>query len=244
MTASLTLIENEAQHLIGRIPEDRRHAMQVTLVDVCEAHWIKIRGAEPVTSLAHTLWSITPPLADLFIDLFLNQDSQLWEIVPEHTLARGLALVTLAEIERGNETGVHIAHEPMMAFETSAAPAGLLKRNSALLHGELTAPLIHPHEKHGALWKALAVIAEHTHRLDLPAVLAVIHLLTLPADSRSHLPDPELDALHHAVGEAGIRFLGIDDDYIRFGQHEHEHKPIRCRHLGEMLLELRQLWLR
>lgn len=244
MTASLTLIENEAQHLIGRIPEDRRHAMQVALVEVCEAHWIKLRGVEPVTSLVHTLWSITPPLADLCVDLFLNQDSQLWEIVPEHTLTRGLALVILAEIERGNETGVHIAHEPMMAFETTAPPAALLNRISALLHGTLSAPLIHPHDKHGALWKALAVIAAQTHRLDLPAVLAVIHLLTLPADSRRHLPDPELDALHHAVGEAGICFLGSDDEYIRYGQHEHEHKPVRCRQLGEMLLEIRQQWLR
>ncbi|MEJ2362581.1 MAG: hypothetical protein P8Z75_14420 [Gammaproteobacteria bacterium] len=182
MTASLTLIENEAQHLIGRIPEGRCRAMQLALVEVCETHWIKIRGAEPVTRLAHTLWSIPPPLADLCIDLFLKQDSQLWAIVPEHTLARGLALVILAEIARGNESGVHIAHDPMMAFDTTAPPAALLNRMSALLHGELTAPLIHPHAKHGALWRALAVIAEHTHRLDLPAVLAVIHLLTLPAD--------------------------------------------------------------
>ena len=243
MTASLSLIETEAKHLIGRIPEDRRHAMQVALLELCEAHWVDVRGPEPVTRLSHTLWSITPPLADLFIDLFTRRNTKLWEIVPENTLTRGLALVVFAEIERANEAGVHIAHEPMMAFETTAPPAKLLERMSALLHGNLVAPLIHPHDKHGALWRALAVIAEKTRRTDLPAVLEVIHLLTVPADSHAYMPDPELEGLRQAMEQSGIRFLEIKDDHIRYGQHEHEHKPVRSRQIGEMLLEIRQQWL-
>lgn len=244
MPVSLSLIETEAQHLIGRVPEPRRRAMQAELVNLCESHWSSLRGAEPVTPLAQTLWSITPPLADLLMDLYSVQDPRLFKLVPNHTLARGLALVVLAEIERGHEAAVHIAHEPMMAFETSVPPAALLERMTALLHGRLEAPVIHPRDKHGALWKALAVIAAHIKRLDLPVVLAVIRMLTAPADTHAMVPDAALDELRHAIADVGIRFLVLDEDHIHFAQHEHEHKPVRIRQIGEMLLEVRQQWLR
>jgi hypothetical protein len=243
MPPSLSLIETEASHLIGRMPETRRRALQDALVSLCETHWYNIRGPQPLTNLAQTLWLITPPLADLFIDLYARGDARLAEIVPQHTLARGLALLVLAEIEHGNEAGVHLAHEPMVAFETSAPPDTLLERITALLHGTLEPPLIHVHDKHGALWRALAEIAVYTRRLDLPAVLAVIRLLAAPVDPYATMPDAELDGLRHAVAAVGIRFLAIEEAHIRFAQHEHEHDPVRARELGEMLLELRQQWL-
>jgi len=225
------------------MPESRRRALQDQVVDLCEQHWIEIRGTQPLTLLAQTLWSITPPLVDLLIDLYVTANTKLFALLPGNTLSRGLALLVMAEIERGNEAGVHLAHEPMMAFESVSPSEEWLSRNRGLLHANIEPPLIHPHDRHGVLWRTLAVIAAHTRRLDLPAVLAVILLLTSPADPRHVLPDADLDTLREAVAVEGIRFLRKEDDNIYFAQHEQVHEPVRERQLGEILQELRQVWL-
>lgn len=234
------MIETEAQRLVGRLPESQRRVLQDELIDRCEAHWHALRGPQPDTPLAQALWSVTPPLADLLLDLHAVGDVRLAELLPGSKLAGGLALLVLAEVERGNEEGVHVAHEPMMAFETVPPSTEWLERVGALLRGTLEPPRLHPHDKHhDAMWKALAVIAAHSRRLDLPAVLAVIRLLTAPPA----IADAALEELRDAVAEVGIRFLKIDDDHVHFEQHGHPHKPVRARRLGEMLLEIRQLWL-
>lgn len=239
---SLSFIETEAHQLVRRLPESRRLTQQAALVELCETHWRSIRGPQPDTPLAQSLWTVTPPLADLLMDLYARGDAQLVDLSPGKDLARGLALLVLAEIERGNEAGVHIAHEPMMAFDTIPPPIALLERITALLQGRLEPPLLHRHDKHhNSMWKALAVIAAHTRRLDLPAVLEVIRLLTVSADQTAS--DAALEKLRHEVAEVGIRFLHIDDDHVHFEQHGHAHKPIRARRLGEMLFEVRQMWL-
>ena len=240
---SLSQIESEAQRLVGRLPELRRRTLEAALIELCESHWQKLRGPEPASPLAQALWSVTPPLADLLIDLYAAGDAQLDEILPAHNLANGHALLVLAEIERGNEEGVHLAHEPMMAFETAPPPTSWLERIAALLRGTLAPPRLHRHDHHMALWKALTIIASHIKRLDLPAVLQVIRLLTTPADKLAASHDEALEKLRDDVLEAGICFLGIDDDHIQLEQHGHEHKPVRARQLADMLLEIRQKWL-
>jgi len=240
---NLSLIETEAQELVRRLPESRCRALQAALVDLCETHWQTLRGPQPTTPLAQTLWSTTPPLADLFIDLYAAGDARLNDVLPGYNLARGLALLVLAEIQNGNESGVHIAHEPMKVFETVSPPTSWLNRIAALLHGTLDAPRLHHHDRHDSLWKALAVIASHTKRLDLPAVLEVIRLLTESPDQSAALADVALEKLRHAIEDAGICFLHIDDDRIHFEQHNNAHKPVRTRQLGELLMEIRQQWL-
>ena len=86
-------------------------------------------------------------------------------------------------------------------------------------------------------------MASDIKRLDLPAVLQVIRLLTTPVEQLDVEHDEALEKLRHDVSEDGIRFLGIDDDHIQLQQHGHEHKPVRARQLAEMLLEIRQQWL-
>ena len=240
---SLSLIESEAQRLVGRLPEERCRALEAALIELCETHWAELRGPEPATPLAQALWSVTPPLADLVLDLYASGDMRLDEILPRHDLAKGLALLVLAEIERGNEAAVHIAHEPMMAFETTTPPASWLERLVALLRSTLAPPHLHPHDRHDTLWRALAIIAAHTKRLDLPAVLQVIRLLTMPEAQFATSHDEALSKLRDEVREAGIHFLDLDDDHIHLEQHGHEHKPVRARQLAEMLLEIRQKWL-
>ncbi|NIQ11099.1 MAG: hypothetical protein GWO23_16160, partial [Gammaproteobacteria bacterium] len=97
--------------------------------------------------LARALWSVTPPLVDLLLDLYAENDARLNEFFSPGHLSRGLALLVMAEIERGNEAGVHIAHEPMMAFEGASPPAALLERIADLLRGTLEPPLLHRHDK-------------------------------------------------------------------------------------------------
>ena len=65
----LYLIEAEARRLAGKLPESKRRALQEALIELCEAHWRDIRGPEPTTHLARALWSVSPPLAELFVDL-------------------------------------------------------------------------------------------------------------------------------------------------------------------------------
>ncbi len=241
---SLTFIETEARELVKRLSVSRCCALQTALGDLCEAHWRALRGAQPVTPLAQALWSITPPLVDLFIDLYVIADIRLNDALAGCNLAQGLALVVLAEIQRGNEVGVHLAHEPMQAFETRLLPASWLNRIAALLRGTLDLPRhLHHSKRHAPLWKALAVIASHTKRLDLPAVQAVICLLTASSGPSTAPADAALEKLRHDVEDAGIRFLYLDDGLIHFEQHHHAHKPVRARQLGEMLLEIRQQWL-
>lgn len=241
---SLSLIETEAQELIRRLPESQHQALQAVLIELCEAHWHTLRGPQPATRLARILWSITPPLADLFIDLYATGSARLNDVLPGCNLARSLALLVLVEIRHGNEFGVHIAHEPMKAFETISPPISWLHRIAALLRGTLDVPYLHHHDRHDSLWKALAVIASHTKRLDLPAMQEVIRLLAEFPDQSAATTDTALEKLRHDVEDAGIHFLEIENSLIHFEQHHHAHKPVRIRQLGELLMEIRQQWLR
>jgi hypothetical protein len=241
---SLSLIAIEARRLVRQIEDTRRQGLQEALTELCEAHWRELRGAEPGTRLARALWSVTPPWADLFTDLYAAADPRLEDIVPGRDFAKGMALLALAEIDRGNESGVQIAHEPMMAFEDTLPKPAWLERIVALLRGTLAPPLLHRHGHGEPLWKALAVIAADTRRPDLPAVLEVIALLAETADQSAVPRDETLAALRAKLRKIGVRFLRLEADHVRFEQHGHAHKPVRSRHLGEMLLEIRQMWIR
>jgi hypothetical protein len=241
---SLSLIATEARRLLRQLEDTRCLALQAALAGLCEAHWLELRGAEPGTALARALWSATPPWADLFADLYAAADPRLDDIVPGRDLAKGMALLALAEIERGNEAGAQIAHEPMMAFEDTQPSAVWLERIVALLHGHLAPPPSHPHAHEEPLRKALAVIAAHTRRLDLRAALEVIALLAETPDKLAVPRDGTLAPLRGELHKVGIRFLGLEADHVRFEQHGHAHRPVRTRQLGGILMEVRQAWLR
>jgi hypothetical protein len=231
----LSLIAAEAERLLGRMREPKRLALQQALTDLCETRWHELRGREPETPLAHALWSTTPPLADLFADLYAAGDARLDDVLQGHKPGWGMALLAMAEIGRGDAEGARLAHEPMMVFESEKAGAQLAAQMSAALNGRLEFPPLHKHAAGLPLGKALAVIAAHTGRSDLKAVVEVIRLLADPATS-----DPALKALRNALDEVGIRFTGIDDNHVRYTQHGREHKPVTLHDVADSLLEIRQ----
>ncbi len=238
----LLLIESEAMRLVGRVPEVKRLALQQALIELCEAHWLEIRGPEPATSLAHALWSVTPPLSDLLADLYAAGDGRLADLLQGRKAAQGFALLVRAEIERGNAEGIRLAHDPMMLFDSPMAGARYAEGVAAALRGKGEALRLHPHAHRPALWKALACIAAHTRRCDLGAVIRVIGLL-VSRPAVGQVADAALEQLRSKVAEAGVQFLGIDDDHIRLMVHGHEHQPVSAKQLGDMLGEIRQAWL-
>ena len=234
----LSLVASEAARFIGRMPEAKRRALQHALVDLCEAHWLEMRGPEPADSLAHALWTATPPLADLMADLCAVGDVRLHGVLQDRKLAQGFALLALAEIERGNAEGVRFAHEPMMLFDSAAAGARYAERVAAALRGEGGVTQAYVHAAKPALWKAVACIAAHTGRCDLGAMLRVIGLLAAQPAA-----DAGLEQLRKKLGETGVRFLGMDDDHVQLEVRGHEHPAVDAKQLGEILGEIRQAWL-
>ena len=157
--------------------------------------------------------------------------------------AQAFALLALAEIEHGDAEGARLAHEPMMLFESPTAGVRYAENIAAALRGEGGALHVHPHAASPPLWKALACMAGLAGRCDLSAVMRVIGLLVAqPAGGQA--ADEALEQLRRKVGETGVRFLGIDDDHIRFEVHGREHPPVSAKQLGEMLGEMRQAWQR
>lgn len=236
----LSLIESEAARLVGRMPEARRRLLQQALLDLCDAHWLEIRGPQPATPLAHALWSVAPPRADLLADLVAAGDGRPQALLGSKP-AQGFALLVLAEIERGNAEEIRIAHDPMMLFDSPAAGARYAEGVAAALRGGGTALHRHPHDAKPALWKALACIAAHTGRCDLAAVRGVIGVLA-QGPAANQPVDVELEALRRTLAETGVRFLGIDDGHVHFTVHGHAHPPASARQIAEMLGEIRQAW--
>lgn len=234
----LSLIQSEAERLVGRMPEARRDSLQRALLDLCEVHWAEVRGPEPHTPLAHALWSLAPPPADLLADLVAEGDGRLSALFGQK-ITHGFALLALAEIARGNAEGARLAHEPMMLFEVPEAGARYAEQVAASLRGGGATLHVHAHAEKPPLWKALAAVARQSGRTDLAAVVAAIGVLVAPR-APDAAPDPELEALRSRVAGTGVQFLGIDDSHVHLAVHGHALPPVHTRQLGEMLEELRR----
>jgi hypothetical protein len=232
----LSFIEAEARRRAGRLPGPQRESLQQALIGKCEEHWRELRGPQPATPLAHALWSVSPPLAELFVDLQASGDARLVDTLDGLPPARALALLVLAEIERGDAEGVHIAHEAMMALDTPVAGRVYGERISAALRNALPVPR-RPRGAREPLGKALAAIVAYTGRHDSRALVAAIRLLAMPDNVGA---DEALAQLRTAVEETGVRFQAIEGDMIRFELHGRAHKPVSLKRLSDLLAEIRQ----
>jgi hypothetical protein len=236
----LSFAAAEARQLVGRFPEAKRRALQAELVELCEARWGEIRGPEPATALAHALWTSVPPLADLFVDLHAGSDARLENFLDGSRPSRPLALLLLAEIERGDIEGAHIAHEAMMTFESAAAGRIYEQRVARALRGALEARPLHRHSSREPLWKALATIAAHTGRHDVKALEAVIELLGSAPRGAPVQADEQLERLREALDELGVRFVGLNSRSVHLALHGRPHKPVSRKRLADILAEVRR----
>lgn len=232
----LSQIAFEAERLLGHMHESRRLSLQRELIDLCESHWQELRGPEPGTPLAYAVWSITPPLADLFADLYTAGDARLGEVLLGHRPAWGLALLVLAEIARGNAEGAQIAHEPMMACESETAGKHYMARMADLLRGGRPPPAPHKHAQLPPLQKALVAIASFCGRGDFEAALEAVRLLAASRDSS----DAALEELRSMLEEIGISFVTAEDGLVRYTQRGHAHKAATFGEIGDALLEIRR----
>jgi hypothetical protein len=128
----------------------------------------------------------------------------------------------------------------MMTFDSPPAGEVYAGRIVAALRGGLEGPRLHRHSSRAPLWKALAVVAAHTGRHDLKALVEVIRLLVTAPGSPDERADDALERIRGALRELGVRFLGLDNDLVRFELHGREHKPASRKRLGDMLTEIRQ----
>jgi hypothetical protein len=240
MMTKLSLIAAEAQRLVKRMSEARRSELQDAIIELCETHWHELRGMQPPTPLAQVLWSVTPPLAELFVDLHAEGDGRLMDILAGLKPMHGLALLVLAEIERGDIEATRIAYESMMLFESTATATIHTDHIGAALRSTLHRPQIGRQFSRAPLQRALAIITEQTGRHDSNAVATVIRLLTDPGERA----DAALDSLHAALQAVGVRFLGIEGNAILYELHGRKHKPVSRNRLRDMLIEIRQARLR
>jgi hypothetical protein len=231
----LSLIKGEAERLAGRLSEPKRREFQQRLLDLCEKHWPEIRGPEPATPLDHALWSIAPPLSDLFADLFAAGDGRLDDVLQGHKPEWGLALLVLAEIERGDAEGARLAHELMMVFDSTELDVYYAVQITSALRGQMEPRPLSRQGLRQPLWRALGVMSAHIKRWDLTAIILVIRLLSSAPETSD-----TLGQLRAELEETGIHFLGVEDHFVFYEQHGHEHKPVSVNQLAEVLFSIRK----
>ena len=234
MTSLLTL-DAEARRTLRRLPARRGQALQASLIALCEAHWPEMRGPEPASRVEKALWVTPPHLADLFVHLHAVADPRLEEILDHLAPPQALALLVLAEIERGDAEGARFAYAAMRVFESPAAVTGHVHA-SLTVSGKHEAWLIHAHRP--ALWRAVVGLAMQTRRRDTKAVLEVVRQLAqIQANPVDLNDDPGTRLALGMLREVGVTFLGVEGDSLRYALRGEEQEPVRTRKLAEMLAE-------
>lgn len=233
----LLIIDAEARRVLGRMPMPRMQALGASVAALCEAHWPSMRGPEPTGRLARALWQIPPHLADLFVHLYGVADPHLGEILDRLTAPQALALLVLAEIERGDAEGARSAYAAMRLFESPAAGAAQMRSILATSGGQAPeARLMHAHRP--ALWRAVVGLAVQTGRWDMKAVIEGIRQLAqLQASSAELADEPDTQRILAMLRELGVTFLGVEGDRLRYALRGEEREPVRCKEVADMLAE-------
>lgn len=236
---SLSLIESEARRLVRRLSGQRLRTRQKALEDLCGERWAEVRGPEPATGLARSLWRIEPPLAHLFVELYEAGDPRLEDLLGSLNAAQGLALLVLAEVGRGDADAVHIAYDAMRHFEVGAEQACIARvKETARWMGEPQpagrqgARLLHA----GPLHRGVAAIVAETGRPDWRAVLEAIGILASGRDGAAD--DPHAARILSALERLGLAFVQVDHHRIRYSLHGAE-KSITPERLAEALAQVR-----
>ena len=233
----LLIIDAEARRVLGRMPLPRLQARQTSLLAACRAAWPEIRGPQPAGRLAKALWEISPHLADIFLHLYGSADKRLFPALAHLAPAQALALLALAEIERGDAEGARIAYAEMRRFESPEA--GMAHVRAILSQPGGHAPeawLRHAHRP--ALWRAVVGLALQTGRWDSKAVLESIRQVAQAQSAAARMADePDMARILDMLRELGVSFLGVSEDQVSYAVRGEEKEPVRRKQLAEMLAE-------
>lgn len=238
-SSKLSVIESEARRLVRRLAAQRLRALQDRLARLCDERWEEIRGDEPATPLARILWQTSPPLAHLFAELYDAGDPRLGAALGDLSAAQGMALLVLAQIERGDADAVHTAYDAMRHFEVGVAQAYIegVKKTARWISGQAGpegAPGARP--KHGTpLRRALAAIITELGRGDWKAVREVIGFLCGTGAAGA---DPQAERLLSALEGLGLAFRQVERNRVRY-ESRGAAKSTTTEHLAEMLAEVR-----
>lgn len=231
----LFTIDAEARRVLGRLPEQRRQALQASLVALCEAAWPDIRGPEPTTRLAKALWETLPHFADIFVHLYGIADPRLERVLEHLAPPQALALLVLSEIERGDAEGARSAYAAMRLLESSAA---LTTHARAIISGGHAPEVWLRHAHRPALWRAVVGLAIQTGRWDTKAVLECIRQVAQAQASPAGLADePAMQRILDMLQELGVTFLGVEEDHLLYALRGDEREPVRCKEVTDMLAE-------
>jgi hypothetical protein len=198
-----------------------------------------LRGPEPPTGLARSLWNARPALADLFLALMDASDPRLDDALGRLSPARGLALLVLVAIERGEAEEARSAYEAMMLYDSVAVGDAEARRVSERLHGDgERIEALHRHSSQPSIGKALAAIAAEAGRGDLNGVLAaaafVAELQAGHADAGS---DEAARRLLSTLADLGVTLLGYDGERLHYELRGKERKAVPRTHLTRLLAE-------
>ena len=237
----LSFIESEARRHLGRISEQELETLQRTLIKLCENHWSDIRGPEPVSGLARVMWTVNPHCADLIVDLYGYSDSSFTEAIGYLPPTKALAVLVLAEIERGDAEGARLAHEAMMLFESPQARDIHTDSVRSRLRGTKTEHgRWHKHVHHAPLFRAVAMISEQTGRSDFQAmVMAIEYLTAIQTNPAASVSDQEVLRILEFLRDMDLVFQGFEEGRIHYTVRGEPKKPIFGKRLEEMLAQIR-----
>lgn len=236
----LSTIEAEARRVLGRIPASRIQALQGPLVALCEAHWTEMRGPEPTGRLARTLWEIPPHLADLFVHLYAVADARLPEVLGRLRPSQALALLVLAELERGDAEAARSACATMQSFESPAVRAFVAQ--ASLVPSADRAPVARlGHARRPALWRAVVGLAASTGRRDARALVEVLQLAAqAQSGAAAAAGTDDLKPVLEVLDELRVTLLGIGEGRLHYALRGIEQEPVPLGRLVRILSEERQ----
>jgi hypothetical protein len=237
----LSMVADEARRLAGKASEASVRTRGNALRELCAAHWAELRGPEPSAGIGRALWDARPALADLLMSLVVDADPRLAAILGRLEPHQALAMLVLAEIERGEAEEARRAYEAMRLYEPPSVADPQARRAHARLRGE--PPAIdegHPRSTATPIAKTLTAIAVATGRDDLNAVVAVMECLgRLQASTTVPDDDPLAQRLLGALDAIGVTLLGFGGDRLRYRLHGTERKTLSRSRLAQLLREIR-----
>ncbi|WAK00483.1 hypothetical protein [Methylobacter sp. YRD-M1] len=237
----LSFIASEARRHLGRMPEQALMALQRALINLCENHWLDIRGPEPASGLARAIWTVNPHCADLVVDLYGCSEPKLTEAIGYLPPTKALAALVLAEIERGDAEGARLAYEAMMLFESPQARDIHTDSVRSRLRGIKTEHgRWHKHAHHDPLFRAVAMISEQIGRSDFQAmIVAIEYLAAIQASPVTRVDDQEALQILEFLRDMDLVFQRVEEGRIHYTVRGESKKPISGKRLEEMLAQIR-----